>query len=615
MSDESKELQVARALIARGVPVFACPPGDGPKGFRLPVAWQKFEPDEKRLKVWRDGYALAAVMGHAYDVIDWDPRNSPGELPFAMPEVYGVGVTPGRGLHYWIKTVGAHKGVVAPGWDLQSGTEDGGRGFVFLPGTPGYAWVEEPRAPRDGDGSGAVVREHMAAKRAASTGTPLAAGATSLGEPILRGEHQATLFAYACSLRSRGVPDTEAAVLVSTRALDCRPAWAGPDTPWDAVRHAYRYPAGEPTAKLDTAGGFSMPGLVRPVAPGVAVADGPGSFAGGEIEFLDWHALAAAPAPVVDWLVPGIVAAGRGHAIYSPTGLGKSIILLEWAADMAAAGRSVLYVDHENDPHGDVWARLADMGRRPEDLGDLHYASFPAMAPLDSPAGGVELLALAERVGAVVVVIDTASRTVAGEENSNDTWAAWDRSTGVLLRRAGIAFVRLDHAGKAVERGQRGGSGKGTDVDLVWRMELTSEVGAEPVEILLTNEKCRVRVPVDRVAFKRLSDPLRHERAKVPTKVDMNERLLRGIWEDMDSLQREFNPDECPVGKGGNESLGGWLRKFGLKGTNANLAAVCRERWYSAHGFTDALGTFVRPPRPHWAPPVADVDTSGWAVG
>jgi len=68
------------------------------------------------------------------------------------------------------------------------------------------------------------------------------------------------------------------------------------------------------------------------------------------------------------------------------------------------------------------------------------------------------------------VVIDTFGRAVAGDENDADTFRGLYRNTGLHLKQAGIAFIRLDHAGKDVEKGQRGSSAKNDDVDVVFRM-------------------------------------------------------------------------------------------------------------------------------------------------
>jgi hypothetical protein len=80
---------------------------------------------------------------------------------------------------------------------------------------------------------------------------------------------------------------------------------------------------------------------------------------------------------------------------------------------------------------------------------------------------------LAELVGAQLVVIDTFGRAVHGDENDADTVRAWYRWTGLHLKAAGRAFMRVDHAGKDKAKGQRGTSGKNDDVDVVW--ELTAK--------------------------------------------------------------------------------------------------------------------------------------------
>jgi RecA-family ATPase len=132
--------------------------------------------------------------------------------------------------------------------------------------------------------------------------------------------------------------------------------------------------------------------------------------------------------------------------------------------------RRVLYVDFENDPRSDVRERLQAMGYKPADLDNLAYLSFPTLAALDSERGGLELMAVVEEYACEVVVIDTVSRAVKGEENENDTWLDFYRHTGLKLKQAEVALIRLDHAGKDETKGQRGGSAKVGDVDAVWRL-------------------------------------------------------------------------------------------------------------------------------------------------
>lgn len=186
-----------------------------------------------------------------------------------------------------------------------------------------------------------------------------------------------------------------------------------------------------------------------------------------------------------EWIAYPLIPARRLIALYSAPKIGKSLLLLELAAGIASgrpvlgnpAGpqRVVLYVDFENDPKADIRERLQNMGYAPADLGNLKVLSFPNMHALDSEKGSQQLMAAVEAFGAEVVVIDTVSRAIAGDENENDTWLDFYRHTGLKLKQAQVALVRLDHAGKDEAKGQRGGSAKSGDVDAVWRMTRTSD--------------------------------------------------------------------------------------------------------------------------------------------
>lgn len=185
------------------------------------------------------------------------------------------------------------------------------------------------------------------------------------------------------------------------------------------------------------------------------------------------------------WLLEPLFARGRGHAIYAGAKTGKSYVLLAACAALATgrpfldkpAGepRIVLYCDYEM-TLDDVKERLEEFGYGPaDDLSHLHYISLPAIDGLDTEDGGLALVAAAIAVKAELVVIDTTGRAVEGEENSADTFRAFYRHTGLGLKQAGIAFVRADHAGKDVAKGQRGSSSKNDDVDVVIQMTMTDD--------------------------------------------------------------------------------------------------------------------------------------------
>jgi hypothetical protein len=172
MSKVERDLEIARNLVRAGVPIFvAAPcPGDscirpGCKGeFHIPQKWETSVPTLDVIDRWRDGWAICAVMGHAYDVLDIDPRNgaNPQECQQWM-DFGGVALTPSGGVHLFTKPLGVGKaGNILPGVDLQGGKPDGSsRGFVYIAPTQRiskatdklgpYVWLTAPANPPQGD--------------------------------------------------------------------------------------------------------------------------------------------------------------------------------------------------------------------------------------------------------------------------------------------------------------------------------------------------------------------------------------------------------------------------------------------------------------------------------
>ena len=243
----------------------------------------------------------------------------------------------------------------------------------------------------------------------------------------------------------------------------------------------------------------------------------PGSPKQTFLNIVDWESAFADDSEEV-WLVPGIICDERSHAIYADAGLGKSLFVLEICAALAS-GKSVLglppldpitilYFDHENTIKGDVIPRLRSMGYSAADLGNLVYSSFPEMDPLDTAKGGRQLVEILDRVNPRLAVIDTVSRTISGDENSNSTWLEFYSHAGKALKSRGIGYIRIDHTGKNVENGMRGGSAKKGDLDIIW--SLTAKSAGN--RFGLTCEKSRVPLPSKRLELTRHIAPiLRHE--------------------------------------------------------------------------------------------------------
>lgn len=229
---------------------------------------------------------------------------------------------------------------------------------------------------------------------------------------------------------------------------------------------------------------------------------------------LDWHALWADDSEE-EWIIEPILPARRLVALYSAPKVGKSLLMLELAVATAQGSealgtkidrpRKVLYVDFENDPKGDIRERLQAMGYGPNDLANLYYLSFPTLSGLDSEMGAAELMAAVKAYECEVVMIDTVSRAITGDENENDTWLNFYRHTGLAMKQAGISMIRLDHAGKDESKGQRGGSAKEGDVDAVWRM---TKVTDEMFQLECTHARMQVLEKI--IVVERGTTPLRH---------------------------------------------------------------------------------------------------------
>lgn len=288
---------------------------------------------------------------------------------------------------------------------------------------------------------------------------------------------------------------------------------------------------------------------------------------------LDWHELWGTD-PGEDWILEPLIAARRGVALFSPAKVGKSLLALEIAVGISKGIRTlgampdrahrVLYIDHENDPLSDVRSRLEDMNYGPDDLGNLHYLSYPTMAPLDTVRGAQEIVAVAQAYDCDIVIVDTISRAVAGEENDNDTWLRLYRLTGLALKQAGIAMLRLDHTGKDEERGMRGGSAKYGDLDAVWKL---TKVAEDTYKLMLTDK--RFRIAEDELVLTRTIDPLGH---KVEGRGWMvaADRRFNELFDHLAKLN-------VPA-KAGRNIARAALKAAGIKATNSELENVLRHR-------------------------------------
>ena len=230
--------------------------------------------------------------------------------------------------------------------------------------------------------------------------------------------------------------------------------------------------------------------------------------------FIDWSTFWDRDHNEAEWVYPDVLARGRGHAIYAAHKMRKSLTMLYIAAELATGSDPVVvvYLDYEM-TEADVRDRLEDMGHGVDsDLSRLRYALLPTLPPLDTAAGAEALTGLVDAVQKewpehhLVVIVDTISRAVCGEENSADTFRDFYNHTGIQLKRRGITWARLDHGGKDPDKGQRGSSGKGDDVDVVWKLTNTEN------GVCLHRDFSRMPWVPEKVTFGLTEGPLTYKR-------------------------------------------------------------------------------------------------------
>lgn len=268
---------------------------------------------------------------------------------------------------------------------------------------------------------------------------------------------------------------------------------------------------------IDMALGGAMDALDTSIR--VLYNDGP-THRGGP-NYVTFTGLFSRPKTPTPWQIAPILAAGRISLLYSPGKTGKSLIAMEAAAALAT-GRACLATQHPGTPQHvlyidqemteDDWAdRLRDMGYTPDDepllAEHLHLAQLHAWPPMDTPAGGKAVHDAVKATGATTVIIDTASKVIAGEENSNDTQQQFYRSTLIPLKRDGLAVLVLDHTGKDLEKGARGGSAKTDNIDLAFEL---IKRGRDTLTMRCTHARFRDELLEEPTLLRRGTAPLVH---------------------------------------------------------------------------------------------------------
>jgi 5S rRNA maturation endonuclease (ribonuclease M5) len=279
---------------------------------------------------------------------------------------------------------------------------------------------------------------------------------------------------------------------------------------------------------------------------------------------VNWDAAWKTAADDPEWLFEPVLESGTVNALFGKPGIGKSLLALSMAVDIAKRGLPVVYVDDENRIQ-DTVERLRAFGCHPKELDSLFMYSFAGLPPLDTPEGGKHLTAVAEHDQAKLVVLDTTSRMVEGDENAASTYLQLYRCSLVPLKGRGMCVLRLDHPGKDDAKGMRGSSAKVGDVDTIWR--LTEASGDK---FFLLREKSRSDHGQDMVCLKRAEGPLRYI-------FDPIEYLP--VNDQIKAVARWLDTHECPAYYGRPKVREFLNNTHGSPGIDTNqLAIVVRYR-------------------------------------
>ena len=290
---------------------------------------------------------------------------------------------------------------------------------------------------------------------------------------------------------------------------------------------------------------------------------------------IDWATFFESPPPKPDWLVFPLVQRGQHALLFSETKAGKSLLTLDLLSracngvqldDSETSPMRVLYLDFENS-QDDLRLRLDSLQASAKGLTGLVYISFPSLPPLDTWEGGKELLNLVTKHKVDLVVIDTISRAVEGQENDAMTWHALYRHSLMRLQRLRVATLRLDHSGNRESAGPRGSTAKTSDVDAVWRLKHEKPGRRRTLKRTFT----RRGVGPDEIVLSEQAAPLLHV-------------LLEAKGDDQDKVEQLCAQlDRLGVAPGaGRPTVAKALKEAGIRASTTTLAQVVKTRNGSA---------------------------------
>jgi hypothetical protein len=211
-----------------------------------------------------------------------------------------------------------------------------------------------------------------------------------------------------------------------------------------------------------------------------------------------------AEVPEPEWLIDGMFCRGDYWSLFGPSEVGKSLLALDWALQMARKGVRVLYLDMENPMHV-LKARFKKMGAKYEDFVNLRLESFPQMGDLALESGAKQLHEKVEKHGAEVIILDTISKfSQTGQATHSDRWQKMYNESFKPLLAKGLSIGQLDHTGLSDKHRERDSSAKRDNVSVAWALTWRGKD-----RLTLTRAKNRPNYPSSgSIAVERVDEPL-----------------------------------------------------------------------------------------------------------
>jgi hypothetical protein len=186
-------------------------------------------------------------------------------------------------------------------------------------------------------------------------------------------------------------------------------------------------------------------------------------------------------------LVDDVVLEGRTHAIYGPSGHGKTYVLLWLALRVLERGGPVIIFDNEN--YAPIISeRLEQLGADPDALDRLLYY-YPDPELPTTNEGRARYEAMLDRIRPALVCFDSwiSFLAVNGlDENSSNDISTFSAHYLLPARRRGVTTLVLDHVPHDGSHA-RGSTRKRDEVDVMWKLTRTQSFDRDRVGSLALN--------------------------------------------------------------------------------------------------------------------------------